>query len=68
MSGAKKLIVQDVLDDIAVGPRRVVALLTDLDTPAANKAIDRLLQTTPTGTVQRMLREAKERRKSSLRQ
>ena len=65
--GVKKIHVKDVLDDIAVPTRRVVALLTDLDTPAADEAIDRLLQTTPTGTVQTMLREAKERRKSSMR-
>lgn len=67
ITGVKKIHVQDVLDDIAVGPRRVVALLTDMDTPTSNEAIDRFLQTTPIGTVQRMLREAKERRKSSLR-
>lgn len=66
--GVKKIHVQDVLDEIAVKTRCVVALLTDLDTPAADEAIDRLLQTTSTGTVQRMLRDAKERRKSSLRQ
>jgi WD40 repeat protein len=68
IAGVKKIHVQDVLNSISVGPRRVVALLTDLDTPAADEAIDRLLQTTPAGTVQRMLQEAKERRKWSLRQ
>jgi len=63
ISGAKKIHVQSVLDDIAVRTRRLVALLADLDSAATNEAIDRLLQTTPTGTVQRMLQEAKESRK-----
>ncbi len=62
-TGAKKTHVQDVVRRIDAVSRRVVALLTILKTPEADKAIDRLLQSNQSDHIKQLLQRSQVRRK-----